>query len=242
MAEFVVVLVEPKFAGNIGFVARAMANFGLEELVLCNPCELDDDAYRFSKHARYIVENARIFNNLNVAIKDIDLVVGTTGRPTESEKKYLRQPITPKEFVSQVNSKKGRIGLLFGREDYGLYNEELKKCDIVVTIPTSPGVPVMNISHAATIIFYELYTRGKRSAKKSSMNATEKETLNSLFSELLESINYPKHKKAKTKVMIRRIMGRANLSKCEFYTLAGVIRKGARGKIRNKARKIIKKK
>lgn len=241
MAEFVVVLVEPKFAGNIGFVARAMANFGLEDLVLVNPCKLDDDAYRFSKHARYIIENARIFNTFNKAIKGMDLVVGTTGRPTESEKKYLRQPIIPREFISQVKSKKGRIALLFGREDYGLYNEELKKCDIVVTIPTSPDVPVMNISHAATIIFYELYCRGKRSAEKSTMNAIEKETLNRLFSELLESINYPKHKKTKTKVMIRRIMGRAHLSKCEFYTLAGVIRKGARGNIRNKSKKKVEK-
>ena len=65
MAEYSVILVWPKFAGNIGSIARSMANFGIKDMILVNPCELGDDAFRFAKHARYIIENARIVDDFS---------------------------------------------------------------------------------------------------------------------------------------------------------------------------------
>jgi len=198
MPEFVVVLVEPLIPGNIGSVARSMSNFGLKELRLYNPCELGDDAYRFAKHGRFIIENAN------------------------SQKKFLRQPVTPKEFTEHVKDKDGKIGLVFGREDQGLSNDELAKCDILVNIPTHEINPIMNLSQAATVMFYELFSADKSSMKKDLAGSTEKETLNDLFAEMLEEINYTEHKKPKTKIMFRKVIARADLSEWEFHTLAGV--------------------
>jgi TrmH family RNA methyltransferase len=236
MPDYVVILAEPLIAGNIGSVARSMSNFGVDELILFNPCELGDDAYRFSKHGRHIVENAKITESFDEALDGLDLIIGTSGIPTDNERKFLRHPMTPKDFAELVGEKQGRVGLVFGREDQGLSNEELAKCDILVTIPTAEANPIMNIAHAATVILYELYTLDKGPMEKTLAGSTEKETLNKLWAELLEEINYPEHKKAKTKVMFRKIVGRADLSEWEFHTLAGVVSRASKS-INRKKRK-----
>ena len=234
MPQFSVVLVEPKFPGNIGFIARSMANFGMSDLLLINPCELGDDAFRFAKHARPIIENARIFDSLDDVAQELDLIVGTSGVLTENERKFNRHPMTPKEFVEHIMSKDGRVGLVFGREDQGLYNDEIARCDILINIPTSDDYPIMNISHAATILFYELGSLGESSKEMTKTTALEKETVNELFSELLDDINYPAHKRSKTKIMFRRIIARADLSKWEFHTFAGVISRASKSIKRSK--------
>jgi tRNA/rRNA methyltransferase len=222
MPDITVILVEPKFPGNIGSVARAMSNFGLDRLVLVNPCKLGDDAPRYAKHGRFVLERARTVKKLATALKGLDIVVGTTGRPTGSDKKFLREPITPRQLAEKYSSKSGRIGILFGREDYGLFNEELRHCDVLVTIPAHETNPIMNLSHACTVIFYELYANGQKPRKKKLAKSVEKEALNRIFSELLDEITYSQHKKAKTKIMFRKIVARAGLSTWEFHTLAGV--------------------
>lgn len=222
MPEFVVILVEPLIAGNIGSVARGMSNFGLEELRLYNPCELGDDAYRFAKHGRFIVENLRAYDNLDDAYEGLDLIVGTSGAKTENQRKFLRHPMTPREFAEHVKDKNGKIGLIFGREDQGLSNEELARCDMLVNIPTHEINPIMNLSHAATVLFYELYAADRGPMKRDLAGETEKEALNSIFADMLDEINYAEHKKPKTKIMFRKIVARADLSGWEFHTLAGV--------------------
>ncbi|MCK4265842.1 MAG: RNA methyltransferase [Thermoplasmata archaeon] len=234
MPDFAVVLVGPKIPGNIGAVARAMSNFEMDELILVDPCKLEDDAYRFAKHARHIVENATVFDEFEKAIEDLDIVVGTTGIMTENERKFLRQPTTPQELADHLADKNGRVGLIFGREDYGLMNEELARCDILVTIPTSEEYPILNLSHAAAIMFHEVHSKREVRKDRSLADGKEKETLNQLFSELLEVTNYSEHKRAKTKVMLRRIMARADLSVWEFHTLAGVVSRAINSVKRNK--------
>ena len=222
MPEFVVVLVEPLIAGNVGSVARSMSNFGLSELRAYKPCELADDAYRFAKHGRFIIENMKVSDSLDEAFEGLDLIVGTSGAKTDNQKKYLRHPMTPKEFTEHVKDKEGKIGLVFGREDQGLSNDELSNCDILVNIPTHEVNPIMNLSQAATVMFYELFSADKGPMMKTLAGETEKETLNDLFAELLEEINYVEHKKPKTKIMFRKVIARADLSEWEFHTFAGV--------------------
>lgn len=228
MPEFSVILLEPKFAGNIGFIARSMANFGVNKLILVNPCELGDDAFRFAKHARPIVEEASIVKDFTEAICLVDLVAGTSGILSDNQRKFNRHPVTPKEFAEHASTLDGNIGLVFGREDDGLHNHEIARCDILVNIPTSSEYPIMNVSHAATVLLYEIGTLGESSSSKQMAKANEKETLYKLFAEMLEETNYPKHKRPKTKVMFRRIITRARLSKWEFHTLAGTISRASR--------------
>ncbi len=237
MHEIVVILVEPKFPGNIGSVCRAMSNFGLDKLVLVNPCELGDDAFRYAKHGRFVLDKARTVKKLASALKGLDLVVATTGRPTDSDKKFLREPITPRQLAEQFSNKAGKIGILFGREDYGLYNDELRNCDVLVTIPTHEINPIMNLSHACTVVFYELYAHGRKARAKKLAKSVEKEALNRIFAELLDEIAYSQHKKAKTKIMFRKIVARAGLSTWEFHTLAGVFTRATKSVKRLKAGK-----
>lgn len=230
--DFSVVLVEPKYEGNIGAVARAMKNFGLKNLVLINPPELGAETYKRAMHAADIIENAKVSRVFDDAMKKYDLVVGTSGVTGINDKNYLRLPMEPKEFVERVQEIDGRVALLFGREDFGLLNEELAKCDIVVTIPASEKYSVMNVSHAATIIFYELFQAktGTKAGTKKPRKASnfEKETMYRFFDRLIDGIDYPEHKKENTKMMFRRLMGRALPSKWEFYIMMGVLSKSLR--------------
>jgi TrmH family RNA methyltransferase len=222
VTEFKVILVEPKFEGNIGAIARVMKNFGLSDLALINPCEIGDDCLSRAKHAKDVVESAEIFEDIQDATSDIDYLVGTSGVDSKSDKKHLRNNLTPKEFASRTGEIEGKIGIMFGRENYGLYNDELRNCDTVITISSSKEYPILNLSHSASIIFYEMFEKQVTKKEKKEASGFEKTRMMTHFSELLDKIDYPQHKKKKTKVMFQRILGRAVLTKWEFHTLMGV--------------------
>lgn len=233
-SDFVIILVEPKYGGNIGAVARSMMNFDFETLYLVNPCELDDECRARAMHAQGLVEKAKIFSSFADACKDIDYLVATSSINSISEKHHLREPFFLADFSKKIFEVKGRIGLVFGREDYGLFNEEIASCDVMVKIPTSSSYPSLNLSHAVTLVLYSLYTHKVFEArKKRRLNKIEKETLFEFFSDLLDEINYPNHKKENTKIMFKRMMGRAMPSSWEYHTLMGVL-SGALEKIKKK--------
>ena len=140
-----IVLVEPRTPGNIGAVARAMKNFGLEEMRLVNPCKITEEAWARAMHAQDILESAKTYTKLNDALKDVDFVAGTSAITTPSEKEYLRLSLTPQEFAEKAKAVDGRIALLFGREDFGLYNEELMLCDFLIRIPTVGYLSLIHI-------------------------------------------------------------------------------------------------
>ena len=223
--QMYVVFVEPQFTGNIGFLARTMANFGFKNLILVNPPEIDDDAYRFSKHARYIIENAKILKNFEEVRDSIDYLVATSGVSTKSPKKFKRIAITPREFAQKVWTFSGNIGIVFGRENYGLYNEEIEICDSLITIPTSEEYPIMNITHAAAIILYEIFMAKREEESMPLAENFEINLLNDRFSEILDLINFPEHKRKNTEVMFRRIIGRAMLTKWEYHSIMGVMKR-----------------
>lgn len=222
MPKYNVILAEPKFQGNIGAMARIMKNFGLKDLVLVAPCEIGDDCYRRAMHAKDVIDNAQCHETLDDAIKDLDYIVGTSGIDTKSDKKHLRKNLGPREFAYKMEGIKGNVGIIFGRENYGLYNTELEKCDTVITISASKEYPILNISHSASIIFYELFSAQGEGKKIREASKMEKDKLLDHFENLLNAVDYPEHKKKKTMVMFQRVLGRAVLSKWEFHTLMGV--------------------
>jgi tRNA/rRNA methyltransferase len=223
---FYVVLVEPKNPGNIGAVARAMMNFDVERLYLVNPCELDNVCYARAMHATKILDSARTFSCFDDAIKNLDYLVATSSIESKTDKRHLRNPLLLEEFSEKVFDVKGKVGLLFGREDYGLFNEEIAASDIMVKIPTSESYPSLNLSHAVTIVLYALYLKKTVIPKRRRpMGTVEKVKLYEFFGQLLDDIEYPPHKKEHTKIMFKRIMGRAMPSKWEYHTLMGVFSK-----------------
>src|SRR5437879_8616486 len=114
-----------------------MKNFGVADLVLVNPCPLVDEARQRAMRGIEIMESARTVGDLDAALKGTDLIIGTSGVDTKSEKRFARISLAPREAASRVAKKDGRIALLFGREDLGLLDDELRRCDLLVTIPAS---------------------------------------------------------------------------------------------------------
>ncbi|UCD14765.1 MAG: RNA methyltransferase [Thermoplasmatales archaeon] len=226
MTEFYVVLVEPKYGGNIGAVARVMMNFDFHKLFLVNPCDFDDECYTRAMHAQKILDNSSIFSSFDDAVKNLDYIVATSSLESQNDKRHLRNATMLEDFANKIFQVKGKVGLVFGREDYGLYNKEIAKCDLMVKIPTSESYLSLNLSHAVSLVLYSLYAKGEFIPKdRRTIGRIEKRKMYEFFSNLLEEINYPEHKKENTKIMFKRVMGRAMPSKWEYHTLMGVFGK-----------------
>lgn len=222
-----VVFLEPESPGNIGFLARTMKNFGFKDLVLINPCELKNEAYYQAMHAKDIIWNHKEYNSLEEFIdaENIDFTVGTT-RMAGGSYNVKRIAITPEDFAESLNVN-AKTAIVFGREGNGLYNEEISLCDIIVTIPTDENYPVLNISHAAAIILYEIFKMEKKYPREEleAATKTEKELLIEEMDDLIKYTGYPPHKMKTSSTVFRRIIGRAFIAGREAHTLIGTLRR-----------------
>jgi TrmH family RNA methyltransferase len=204
-----------------------MKNFGFKDLVLVNPCRIEDFGCAMASHARDVLQMSRTVSSLQEALEETNLVVGTTGKRLEDAKHHLRQHLrvpclAPWELAEKLRGKDGTVALLLGREDCGLDSEELAICDMIVSIPTSEKYPVLNISHAAAILFYELSM-----IENGSYQMAKRESLLLLqdrCKSLLQEVGYPEHKIEFTVLMLRRVLGRAELTEREARTLLGIIK------------------
>ena len=222
-----VVFVEPESPGNIGFLARTMKNFGLTNLVLINPCKMENESYYKAMHARDVVSNSETYYSLKEFLKskEIDSAIGTTGNAGGSYN-VARIAVSPEQLADTINYN-GNIALIFGREGNGLSNEEISLCDVIVSIPTHDYYPILNITHAAAIIFYEMFKREKSYPvdRIESASAAEKESLINCIDEIILKLGYPRHKSKNASLVFRRIIGRAFISEREAHTLKGTFRR-----------------
>ncbi|MDT8357456.1 MAG: RNA methyltransferase [Methanomicrobiaceae archaeon] len=223
MPEIAIVLVEPLYEGNIGFVARVMKNFGFSRLVLVDPPHIGDEAIARAAHAQEILASAEMWS-LEEVIEQSNLLIATTGEVSKSICTSMRMPyFTPAEIREKIQNYSGRIAVLFGRENWGLSNEEIRKCDLVCTIPTSAEYPIANISHAVAIVCYEL-----AHLPRGTYPLANRQELDSFYSHLdtfLDRIEHPDFKRDNTLVMLRRIFSRAGLTPREVSTLHGLLRR-----------------
>ena len=222
-----IVFVECETAGNVGFLARTMANFGLKNLVLIKPTTLTQEAYYQATHGKYIVENALIYSSLDefYQSKKIDFKIATTGVAGGSYN-LSRIPLKPEQLGETINVN-SKIAILFGREGNGLTNKEIEDCDISVSIPTDPTYPVLNVSHAAAIIFYELFKNKHEYPVEDLVESTgvEKEYLINDMVDLINSLDIPDHKKKNGIKTFRNIINRAFITGREAHTLKGILRR-----------------
>jgi len=222
-----VVLVEPMYDGNIGSVARSMKNFGFDQLVLVNPCRIDDFGKAMASHAWDILGKAKVVSTLEEAVRESSLVVGTTGKRLGDEHKHLRLHIrepwlTPAQLAEKLKGKDCEVALLLGRENWGLTNEELQLCNLLVSIPTSDLYPVMNLAMAATVLLYELSQVEPGGTPLAGPETLERLQVSTRG--LLDEINYPGHKREFRMMMFKRIFGRAELTEREANTLLGILK------------------
>lgn len=153
--NFAFVLVSPKASGNVGAAARALKNMGFADLRLVAPRDYDSKAAAaMAVHADDVLERARIFPDLMTALADRTLTVGTTcrGGPYRSETRTLRG-VAPALIAE---GERNRVAIIFGPEDFGLGNFEVAQCQRLITIPTAPEYPSLNLAQAVMVVAYEL--------------------------------------------------------------------------------------
>ena len=227
----IVVVVEPETPGNVGTIARAMKNFGLSELKLVDPPELDPDgeAYGFAGHAREdVLPNAEevtfdeIVENYHT--------VGCTAITGEDSRRHVRFPFkSPVELRESLSAVRTRTALVFGREGRGLHNREIERLDEVCSIPASGEYPVLNLGQAATILFYELRELTVDETQLPEVDhyradEPDIERLYDYFAAFLDAQAYNERKRDKTQRLFRRLVGRAHPTDREVHTLLGVFR------------------
>jgi TrmH family RNA methyltransferase len=223
MLQFRVVLVEPLYEINIGFACRVMKNFGFKELCLVRPrTSITETSKIFAAKARDVLESAIIVDSLEDAVKGFDLKIGTTGK-LAGPRNVLRN-VVPPWHLHELMKREGRVALIFGREDIGLTNQELSMCDVLVNIPTCEEYPVMNVTHAMAVIFYEL-SKAHIKPKVKLANAKLREVALKYFSDILELVDFPKEKEPKAKLALKRILGKAFISRKEMQILLAFLHK-----------------
>ena len=150
------ILVEPMYPGNVGSVARAMKTMGLSHLRVVNPPDLNSDEARMMAYASYdIIEKAEIFNDVDSAVEDLNIVVATTARLGSERGPSWEPEDLMKEIIPYAEENK--IGFLFGREERGLSNAEIRRAHFISTIPAYIQYPSLNLSQAAMIYAYEIH-------------------------------------------------------------------------------------
>ena len=219
---------EIEHPGNLGAVARAMANFDFKNLVLIDPkCSPDDEEARNrAKHAQSILKNAK------VAGKDVldkyDYVAATTAQ-LGKDYNIPRSPITPKQLAEKIDGADTKIALLIGRESSGLTNKEIKAADIVVSIPAAAKYPTLNISQACAVLFYELFqTIGKDKNTDPFKPATkiEKDHLMKELDEIIDSVEFSTEDKKETQRKVwKRLISKSMMTKREAFALFGLLKK-----------------
>ena len=156
--ELVVVLVEPQFDGNIGAVARCLRNFGLHELrILRHDGDFTDETRNRAKHAQSVLDDCQVHQNWDACFEDISLVIGTSGKREMGDKVLFRHFLLPAEMGERLSDVEGKVAIVFGPEGMGLTQEELRACDLMLTIPTWEGYPILNLSHTVAIVCYEWF-------------------------------------------------------------------------------------
>ena len=214
-----VILVEPENPGNVGAIARAMANFDLSKLILVNPkCNhLSKDARNRAKHAQEILRKVKVVKK----IPKMDCLVATTA--IKGSNFNPRSPLTPKQLAQKLPSN-GKIGLVIGRESKGLTNEEILACDFVVTIPASKKYGTLNVSQACVVLFYELFEKQENIRELASLK--DKEVLLKLIGQIISKMKFATPEKKKTqKITWKRILGKSFLTKREAFALIGFFKK-----------------
>lgn len=232
MVEFpnlVVVLVGPENPGNVGFVTRTLANFGVQELRIVGEDHRQDQfAQMFSVHAHKILDNAGVFDNLGSALDDIDLVWAATARAGRNHS--VTRALVPLADLPDPNSLEGRIALVFGRESTGLFNDEMELCDLAFTIPASKDYPSLNLSHAVSVVLYHLFSRyapeePRQPSEARAATYQEREQVYQFFDDVVDNLRLKEHRIPIAKQVFRNLLGRAYMTGREVATLTGVVRR-----------------
>jgi len=231
---FAVILVEPQLGENIGMVARAMWNCGLDELRLVAPRDgwPSEPARKSASGADVVIDGAKVFETTADAIADMDTILATTARPRDMTIPVYTPAAAARELRTKADSGY-RTGVLFGRESWGLHNDDVALADAVITVPLNPAFTSLNLAQAVLVLSYEWFkTADDTDARELRMphdtRPANKEELIRLFehleSELDDTGFFRVTEKRPTMVRnLRNLLGRAEMTEKEIRMFRGIV-------------------
>ena len=231
--SFRIILVRTEYEMNLGSAARLMANFGQSPLYLVKPdCMVGFTAKMYAKHAGGLLDKAIVCDSLSQATKGCRMVVGTTG-VLRRHRDALRHPLMLEEFRARVAEQKWKatdtIAILFGAEGNGLTEEEIKHCNMLITIPTTHRYPVINLSHSLAVVLYALTAQEKKLRHRGeAADPKELRALADTFDMLTDRYSSNLRDPAKVKLAFRRVLGRSVPDRVEVGALMAVLRQAWR--------------
>ena len=225
-----IILVEPNGPLNVGSVARLCSNFKVEELRIVSPkCDIFSlEAKKMALKGQNFLEQCKIFDDLEKAIFDCDLVLASSGRIDISKDSCFESSEDIFDWIMSFK-KINNLAIIFGREDRGLTNSELLLANKIFNIPTSQDNPSLNLSHAVSIVLYELNKSSKRNLSKDLevFNLASSKQIHDSFMEIEEmllKVGYLlKHTSSAKISKFKNFILRANTSMHEINVLRGIV-------------------
>ena len=223
-----IVLVDPSHPGNVGAVARAMKNMGLDELVLVRPKQFPDaEATARASSAADLLARARVVGDVGAAIAGCGLVLGTSARPRAANWEVLEPPEAAARAVAEAGRR--AVAILFGGERNGLSNEDLSSCHALVTVPANPEYESLNLAQAVQILTWEIRkatgARARRlPAEAPPATAEQMAHLRQHLAKVLAAIGFDDPRNhANLLTRIERLLARAVPDEKEAQILRGVL-------------------
>jgi tRNA/rRNA methyltransferase len=227
-----IILVEPQLGDNIGAVARAMANFGLARLRLVKPRDgwPNPRAWVAASGADRVLDEAQVYDTLEAAVADLTMVLATTARAHDQAKPVVGPHEAARLLAPRVAGGE-TVGVMFGRERYGLENREVALADHILTLPVNPAFASLNLAQAVIIVAYEWFKLASGGSLPFAMPqksvAAPREQLLAFFTDLereLEKVEFfrPAEKRDTMTINLRNIFHRMQPTQQDIRTLHGV--------------------
>jgi TrmH family RNA methyltransferase len=221
-----VVLVDPSHPGNIGSVARAMKNMALEDLILVRPRSFPHaESVALAAGADDILGRARVVETVAEAVGDCGFVAGTTSRPRSHRWEFT----TPRDAAARIVglADENRAALLFGSERYGLGNEDLDHCNLLIRIPANPHYCSLNLAMSVQLIAYEIFVAREQPQSRVQLElplapSGDMERLYSHLEAVLGEIGF-EDRTGHLMERLRRLFNRAQLDGNELNILRGIL-------------------
>ena len=228
--KFGFILVKPQLGENIGACARSMKNFGFQKLQIVNPkINFPNHKAKATSVGAFDIRNkAKVFNEVENAIKPYDLIISLSARRRDINKKHITIQDLKEIISKRINY---NIGLMFGPEASGLSNKDLSYSNFILQIPTSPRFKSLNLSHSLTIVCYEIFKIiNKKKIKKVStdLKISSKSKISSVVSHLINLLEkkeffIPIEKKHSMLMNINNLIYRLEPNDKELRILASII-------------------
>ncbi|WP_111412158.1 RNA methyltransferase [Billgrantia lactosivorans] len=234
LANIRIVLVQTYHPGNIGASARAMKTMGLTDLVLVKPRRFpDSEATRLAAGAEDVIDSARVVGSLEEAIADCVQVVGASARLRSLPLPHFDEPeAMARELVAHAAD--DPVALVFGRERFGLTNDEIRCCSHQVSIPSNPDYGILNLSQAVQVLAYETFKawrrrpesdhRQPRPAEERQPTREQLEHFHAHLGRVMQASGFLTQPHARTEAQLQALFARARPSRKELSLLRGLLR------------------